>query len=202
MSFRKEGNEYFKNKEYEKAIKSYTEGIMNDEDDKHLLLSNRALVYYNLKDYENSLKDCVELCKIKNDWYKGWFRLYQTLEKLEKFEEAEKAKKRYEELYDNENNKVTNYETVNDLNNFNMDNLNNMNMDNLDLNNLNPNKMMKDPMFMNMINKVQSNPDLMKKLMDPNLMNNMMKNKDNPMAMMEDESFKDLFNETLNILNN
>lgn len=194
---RKEGNKYFSNKEYVMAIESYTKGIEEEEEDMHLALSNRALCYYHLEDYSNALQDCIKLCKIKNDWFKGWFRLGQTLEKMGHLEESKVAMSRYEELVEQEKEKVENVKIIEE----NKEVLPNMNIPNI-----NPEmmkNMMSDTNMMDMANKMMSNKNIREKLMNEDFKNKILGNPNlmkNPMEMMNDPSFQDIFKETLNIL--
>ena len=199
---RKEGNKYFSNKEYVMAIESYTKGIDEEEEDMHLALSNRALCYYHLEDYSNALKDCIMLCKIKNDWFKGWFRLGQTLEKMGHLEESKVAMSRYEELVEQEKEKVENVKIIEE----NKEVLPNMNIPNINIPNMNPEmmkNMMSDTNMMDMANKMMSNKNIREKLMNEDFKNKILGNPNlmkNPMEMMNDPSFQDIFKETLNIL--
>lgn len=215
MSYRGEGNIFFKNNEYEKAIEQYTLGIENKEEDLHLLLCNRSHCYYNLERYEESLKDCVELCKIKNTWHKAWFRLYLVLDKLGKHEESNKAKKRYSELILNEfkDNDMMDDNIMDDITSKimplgkdylnNLDNYKNkdentdeiMSLGKAFLNNLNKNNDFDENNYLNTINddpnfmNIFSNPiifDLVSKLSsNKNLMNKLSNLKMNEKNIME-----------------
>lgn len=197
---RKQGNTHFTKKEYIEAIDCYNRGIEEKEDDSHLILSNRALCYYYLEDYDNSLKDCLELCRTKSDWFKAWFRLSQTLEKMGNVEEAKVAKARYDELVKQEKQQVENVKIIEE-NKKDKNVLPNMNLP--DINPEMMNKMMSNSNMMEMANKMMSNKNIREKVMNDDFKNKILGNPNlmkNPMEMMNDPSFQEIFKETLNIL--
>ena len=195
MEYRKQGNKFFSKKQYIEAIECYTKGLEEKEEEIHLILSNRALSYYYLQDYSNALKDCIEICRIKGDWFKGWFRLSQTLEKMGKEEESKIAYARYKELekIDKKQEDKPNIKIIE-------------NDKNLKLPKLNPammNSMMKDGNMMNLASKLMSNNNIRDKIMNEDFKNRMLNNPDlmkNPMEMMNDKNFQEIFSETLKIL--
>lgn len=189
--YRKQGNKLFTKKKYTEAIEKYNLGIENNEDEIHLILSNRALAYYYLEDYTSSLKDCIEICKTNSTWFKGWFRLSQTLEKMGKKDESEKAYLRYKELEEKSKKKelkITEQPS------------------NTSLPALNPEmikEMMKDDKMMKMADKLMSNDKIRSKLMNNEFKERVMGNSDilkNPMSLMADKNFQEIFSETLKIL--
>ena len=192
MAFRKQGNKHFSMKEYIQAIDCYTKGIEEEEDDTHLILSNRALSYYHLQDYSSSLKDCIEICRIKGDWFKGWFRLAQTLEKMGKEEESKIAYARYKELEEKEK---TGKEKIKIIENQ------PQNIPQIDPEIMN--KMMKEGGMMNLANKLMNNNNIREKMMNEEFKKKMLSNPNlmkNPMEMMNDKNFQEIFSETLKIL--
>mmetsp|Transcript_25555 Transcript_25555/g.73889 ORF Transcript_25555/g.73889 Transcript_25555/m.73889 type:complete len:267 (+) Transcript_25555:1-801(+) len=68
------GNKHFAAKEYEKAIKLYSEAIRLDGKN-HVYYSNRSASYGGLKDWENAAKDAKECIKINPTFLKGFYRL-------------------------------------------------------------------------------------------------------------------------------
>tara|TARA_B100000768_G_C11279559_1_gene377754 strand:+ start:733 stop:1335 length:603 start_codon:yes stop_codon:yes gene_type:complete len=184
--YRKQGNKFFTQKNYTKAIEQYNLGIENKEEDLCIILSNRALSYYYLEDYPLSLKDCIKICKINNNWYKGWFRLSQTLEKMDKKEESKKAYKRYKELeLDSQKEKLIITEKTKVLNSVLME------------------KLMKDNDIKNIADTLIKNDKIMSKLMNNDFKNKIMQNPDilnNPMSLMKDKNFQEIFSETMKIL--
>ena len=195
MEYRKQGNKFFSKKQYIEAIECYTKGIEEEEDEIHLILSNRALAYYYLQDYSSSLKDCIEICKLKSDWFKGWFRLSQTLEKMGKEEESKVAYARFKELEvkEKKSEDKPNIKIIeNDMKS--------------QLPQIDPklmNSMMKDGNMMNLASKLMSNNNIRDKIMNEDFKKRMLGNPNimkNPMEMMNDKNFQEIFSETLKIL--
>tara|TARA_B110000902_G_scaffold256573_1_gene323528 strand:+ start:24 stop:647 length:624 start_codon:yes stop_codon:yes gene_type:complete len=202
MEYRKQGNKCFSKKQYIEAIEYYTKDIEEDEDeDIHLSLSNRALSYYYLQDYSSALKDCIEICRIKSDWFKGWFRLSQTLKKMEKEEEAKVAYARYKELEALE--KRTLKKNALEKRTLEKDNIKIIenNLPQIDPKMMN--NMMKDSNMMNLASKLMNNTNIRDKIMNEDFKNKMLGNPNimkNPMEMMNDKNFQEIFSETLKIL--
>ena len=194
MEYRKQGNKCFSKKQYIEAIEYYTKDIEeDDEEDIHLSLSNRALSYYYLQDYSSALKDCIEICRIKSDWFKGWFRLSQTLKKMEKEEESKVAYARYKELEELEKLEKDNIKIIEN----NIEN----NLPQIDPKIMN--NMMKDGNMMNLASKLMNNTNIRDKIMNEDFKNKMLGNPNimkNPMEMMNDKNFQEIFSETLKIL--
>ena len=193
MEYRKQGNKFFSKKQYIEAIECYTKGIEEEEDDIHLILSNRALSHFYLQDYSGSLRDCIEICRIKSDWFKGWFRLSQTLEKMGKGEESKVAYSRYKELEEAEKKIENNIKII--------ENDNQPKLPQIDPKMMN--SMMKDGNMMNLASKLMNNKNIRNKIMNEDFKNRMIGNPDimkNPMEMMNDKNFQEIFSETLKIL--
>jgi len=193
MEYRKQGNKFFSKQKYIEAIECYTKGIEEEEDDIHLILSNRALSYFYLQDYSGSLRDCIEICRIKSDWFKGWFRLSQTLEKMGKEEESKVAYSRYKELEEAEKKIENNIKII--------ENDNQPKLPQIDPKMMN--SMMKDGNMMNLASKLMNNKNIRNKIMNEDFKNRMIGNPDimkNPMEMMNDKNFQEIFSETLKIL--
>ncbi|NP_001085211.1 tetratricopeptide repeat domain 4 L homeolog [Xenopus laevis] len=76
-SYKDEGNEYFKEKDYNKAITSYTEGIKKNCKDQELnaiLYTNRAAAQFYLGNYRSALNDATAARKLKPDHLKAVIR--------------------------------------------------------------------------------------------------------------------------------
>ncbi|CAD7963654.1 unnamed protein product [Amoebophrya sp. A120] len=90
-SLKREGNDWMKQKNYEKAIEKYTEaiGVANDnkEETVYLLHSNRAQAYINLKQYDKAMEDAETAIRLKDDWFKGYSHKATILLKWERYEE-------------------------------------------------------------------------------------------------------------------
>lgn len=88
---KEQGNEAFKNNNWDEAVKHYTEAIKLAESDSRELsvyLKNRAAAYLKQEKYEKALSDCDASLQIVATDPKALFRRSQALESLERFEEA------------------------------------------------------------------------------------------------------------------
>ncbi|CAH2311218.1 tetratricopeptide repeat 4 isoform X2 [Pelobates cultripes] len=76
-SYKDEGNEYFKEKDYKKAINSYTEGLKKKCKDPELnaiLYTNRAAAQFYLGNNRSALTDAIAARKLKPDHLKALIR--------------------------------------------------------------------------------------------------------------------------------
>ncbi|TKS74274.1 Tetratricopeptide repeat protein 4 [Collichthys lucidus] len=90
-SLKDEGNEYFKEKNYQKAILSYTAGLKKKCGDQELdtvLLTNRAAAHFYLGNMRSALNDAAAAKKIKPDHLKALIRGAQCCIELRIFAEA------------------------------------------------------------------------------------------------------------------
>mmetsp|Transcript_76943 Transcript_76943/g.243138 ORF Transcript_76943/g.243138 Transcript_76943/m.243138 type:complete len:578 (+) Transcript_76943:71-1804(+) len=67
------GNAAFQAKNYEEAVRHFTEAIGFDSTD-HVFFSNRSACYASLEQYEKALEDGAQCVKLKPDWPKGYTR--------------------------------------------------------------------------------------------------------------------------------
>jgi len=67
------GNADFQAKNFEEAIKHFTEAISHDGTD-HVFYSNRSACYSSLEQYEKALQDGTKCVSLKPDWPKGYTR--------------------------------------------------------------------------------------------------------------------------------
>lgn len=81
------GNELMKTKEYDEAIRYYTNSIKIDEYEP-TTYCNRALAYIKNKQYYKGLDDCDKAIALKNDYIKAYYRRSICLTNLKKFDEA------------------------------------------------------------------------------------------------------------------
>jgi len=88
-----QGNEFFKNKEYDEAIKHYSEGIGIDAKH-HVCYSNRSACYAATAKWEEALADALKCIESKPDFAKGYSRKGAALQGAKKLQEAAAA---YEE---------------------------------------------------------------------------------------------------------
>jgi len=87
LTFKNKGNDYFKNKDYKKAIEFYTKAIdLNSMDATYY--GNRAACYFSMRDYKNCIKDCNEALGIDPKFAKALLRKGRSLYYLGKFDEG------------------------------------------------------------------------------------------------------------------
>lgn len=85
------GNESLKAKDYDQAIKWYTEAIKLHEN--HVYFSNRSAAYLSKGFADSALKDANKCIEIKSDWPKGYSRKGAALHKLKKYDKSIEAYK-------------------------------------------------------------------------------------------------------------
>ncbi|NWI19185.1 TTC4 protein, partial [Crypturellus soui] len=86
-----EGNEYFKEKDYSKAVLSYTEGLKKQCGDAELgavLFTNRAAAHAHLGNYRSALNDAIQARKLKPTHLKAIVRGALCHLELKNFSEA------------------------------------------------------------------------------------------------------------------
>ncbi|NWX85375.1 TTC4 protein, partial [Nothoprocta pentlandii] len=86
-----EGNEYFKEKDYSKAVLSYTEGLKKKCQDPELgavLLTNRAAAQARLGNYRSALNDAIQARRLKPSHLKAIVRGALCHLELKNFSEA------------------------------------------------------------------------------------------------------------------
>ncbi|SCU80904.1 LAMI_0B04104g1_1 [Lachancea mirantina] len=96
--FKKQGNEAFIAKDFEKAIELFTKGIEASESPNHVLFSNRSACYSSIKKFNEALQDASECVKINPGWSKGYNRVGAAQLGLGHLEEAEKSYQKALEL--------------------------------------------------------------------------------------------------------
>lgn len=84
---KQEGNRFFKEREYDKALKRYCEALELDPND-HLSLSNRSHVFVSMERYEEALKDAEMVCQLRPNWAKGYYRKGTALKSLCQYDNA------------------------------------------------------------------------------------------------------------------
>jgi tetratricopeptide (TPR) repeat protein len=94
LQAKEEGNEYFRKKEYDDAVESYSKAIAycpEDDQNKENLATfygNRSAAYATLEEFELVIEDCTAALALKPDYIKIIARRMLAHEKLEKYEEA------------------------------------------------------------------------------------------------------------------
>lgn len=86
LALKEDGNEFFKNKSFEKAIKFYTEALKLNQDP--VYYSNRSACYVGLEDYEKVVEDTTSALKLKPDYTKCLLRRSNAYEQLGNYEES------------------------------------------------------------------------------------------------------------------
>jgi tetratricopeptide (TPR) repeat protein len=91
---KEEGNNYFRMKDYDGAISSYSSAITlcpTDDENKvslSVFYGNRAAAYFSVEEYECVVDDCSSSLEINGDYVKVLMRRSQAYEKLTKPEDA------------------------------------------------------------------------------------------------------------------
>jgi stress-induced-phosphoprotein 1 len=67
--FKDEGNEFFKQKQFDKAVESYSKAIEADPNS-HVLYSNRSFAHNKLKQWKESLADAKKSIELQPGWVK------------------------------------------------------------------------------------------------------------------------------------
>nr|XP_006133542.1 tetratricopeptide repeat protein 4 isoform X1 [Pelodiscus sinensis] len=90
-TYKNEGNEYFKEKNYKKAVISYTEGLKkkcSDQDLNAVLYTNRAAAQFYLGNYRSALNDVIAARKLRPNHLKAIIRGALCHLELKNFPEA------------------------------------------------------------------------------------------------------------------
>jgi len=82
-----EGNEHFKNGEYEKAIELYSEAIKLNPDEP-TFYTNRSIAHFKTEGYGYALEDANKSISLNRNFFKGYYRRAATNMALGKFKEA------------------------------------------------------------------------------------------------------------------
>ncbi|KAL6948608.1 hypothetical protein ACO0QE_001080 [Hanseniaspora vineae] len=86
MKLKEQGNVYFKNKQYENAIKLYTTALDIKKDP--VFLSNRSACYVSLGEYEKVVEDCSAALELKRDYSKCLLRRASAYEILGNYSDS------------------------------------------------------------------------------------------------------------------
>ncbi|XP_032552750.1 tetratricopeptide repeat protein 4 isoform X2 [Chiroxiphia lanceolata] len=89
--YKNEGNEYFKEKDYGRAVAAYSEGLRKKCEDPELnavLLTNRGAAHFHLGNYRSALNDAIQAKKLKPTHLKAIIRGALCHMELKNFSEA------------------------------------------------------------------------------------------------------------------
>ncbi|XP_053549405.1 tetratricopeptide repeat protein 4 [Bombina bombina] len=90
-SYKDEGNEYFKEKNYKQAVESYTQGIKKNCSDVELnaiLYTNRAAAQFHIGNYRSAINDAISARKLKPDHSKAIIRGALCFMEIKNYNEA------------------------------------------------------------------------------------------------------------------
>jgi stress-induced-phosphoprotein 1 len=85
--WKEKGNNFLKSKNYDEALKCYTEAI-NIDSKNYVHYSNRSVCYYNIQNFSKALEDANSCVGLKPDWGKGYLRKGMAEFKLDMLEES------------------------------------------------------------------------------------------------------------------
>jgi stress-induced-phosphoprotein 1 len=88
IQLKEEGNNHFKAKQYDLAIKSYSDALALTDVDSHLLFSNRSAAYTLQNLFVEASADARKCIELRPDWSKGYFRLGKAFFHDDKITEA------------------------------------------------------------------------------------------------------------------
>lgn len=92
VRLKEEGNQAYKNKQYQRAINCYTKAIQLFPSDANFY-SNRALSYFNLGQYAQCVYDCDRATEINPALTKAWKKKASALVYMLRFGDAVLAMK-------------------------------------------------------------------------------------------------------------
>lgn len=84
------GTEAYKNKDYEEAIKFYSEAIAISESD-HTLYSNRSAAYSSQGLFQEALADAEACIRLRPEWAKGYCRQGYALYHLRRYQDSRQS---------------------------------------------------------------------------------------------------------------
>lgn len=85
--FKEQGDDAFRNGDYETAISFFSQAIAIDPDH-HILYSNRSAAYMKADSKSKALHDAEKCVSLAPDWVKGYNRLGIALQSLKRFDAA------------------------------------------------------------------------------------------------------------------
>lgn len=202
-------NKYFKEQNYNEAIKIYTELLVKDEFNVSAL-SNRTVAYLKLNNYKDALKDAVGSTKLEPNSAKLWGRLGASLYGLAlkelsdnnlsentafvRLQEARQAYNKAEELEPLEI--YTKMIKQLDITLQSREKLKSKFADTNKLEDINMNDLLSS-----ICNEMTTNTVIMDKMSDPTFINKIFSMQSNPLAALYDEEIMTMFNNVINNIN-
>jgi len=189
MDKKDQANQYFKDGNYEQAVKLYSEILETDENN-YKVLSNRSAAYIKLDKYDMALNDTIKTTKLKPECGKSWGRLGAALYGQDKLDDSLVAYNKANELDPSENYTIMIYQIKEQLKNINtklIDKNLNETVDDSQMNNL----------LNNLFDSVILNPKLMEKLTKPDFQDKVLSLQHNPMEVMKDKEVMDIMIEMM-----
>ena len=165
---KKIAQDFFLNKQYDKAYEIYNSLLLVNYDNNILL--NKTLILLKLQKYQDCINICITLLKNDDENSIIWGRLGGALYGLEKYEDAKSA---YIKAYSLKNLEIYNI-MINKINKINK--INNSNNDNLN----------------NIMNNIINNESIINKLNDKNFQDKILKYQYNPLDMLNDNEMMGL----------
>lgn len=87
-----EGNDRFKNNNYDGAIESYSNALitclLTHAEDRAIIYSNRAATYMKMKKYDEAIADSSKALEFNPDYMKALLRRAELYERVEKYDDA------------------------------------------------------------------------------------------------------------------
>lgn len=193
MEKKDQANQYFKDGDYEQAVKLYSE-ILEIDENNHMVLSNRSAAYIKLEKYDLALGDAIKTTKLKPDWGKAWGRLGAALYGQDKLDEALVAYNKANELDPSE--------IYTQMMNQIKEELKTMKSKLIDENISetvgNP---LMSGLFNNLFDSIRSNPKIMEKLTNPEFQGKVLSLQNNPMEAMKDKEVMGIMSEMMKSIN-
>eukprot|EP00605_Chrysophyceae_sp_TOSAG23-4_P000885 GSChrysophyteH1.ASY1.ANO1.976.1 assembled CDS len=88
LAFKEQGNQFFKNKQYEQAIEKYSRAIECDGENDKTFYSNRSACYAALERWQEAADDGRKCIMVDKKFVKGYFRAGLAQQKMGNFEAA------------------------------------------------------------------------------------------------------------------
>lgn len=189
MDRKEEANNFFKEGNYEQAIKIYSE-ILDEDPENYMVFSNRSATYIKMGKYEEALYDAAQCTKLKPDWGKAWGRLGGALHGQGKYDDALVAYNKANELEPSE---VYEKMIIEIKKKFNE-------MKTKLVNESLPAEMKSTQMgdlFTSMFDTVVENPKIMEKLTNPEFQSKVLSMQTNPIEALKDQEVMNIMMEMM-----